>query len=81
MTLVRTVTFSTYQKVKYKMSSMIGRATGQEEPLITVNRPGSLPTAATIACFTTAGAAGGFVGSFFACMSFQLLKSSNADSF
>ena len=69
MTLVRTVTFSTYQKVKYKMSSMIGRATGQEEPLVTVNRPGSVPSAATIACFTAAGAAGGFVGSFFACKS------------
>ena len=58
---VRTVSFSIYQKAKYKYSAAIGRATGKDEPLVVVNKPGSIPTIQTVACF---GAAGATAGSF-----------------
>ena len=54
-----------YQKAKYKYSALIGQATGSDEPLVVVNRPGSVPTLATIACFTAAGATVGSVISFY----------------
>ena len=62
VTFVRTVSFQIYQKAKYKYSDVIGRATGGDEPLVVVNRPGSTPTPQTVACFAAAGAtAGAFV--------------------
>lgn len=67
VTLVRTVSFSIYQKAKYTYSAAIGRATG-EEPLVTVNRPGSIPTPGTILCFGTAGATAGGLVAIIACM-------------
>ncbi|KAL8873215.1 MAG: hypothetical protein Q9174_001279 [Haloplaca sp. 1 TL-2023] len=74
VTLVRTVSFSIYQKAKYTYSDAIGRAMG-EEPLVTVNRPGSVPTPATILCFGAAGATAGALVSFIACP-FELTKTS-----
>lgn len=62
VTFVRTISFSIYQKAKYKYSAAIGQATGSDEPLVVVNRPGSVPTLQTVACFAAAGAtAGGFI--------------------
>ena len=74
--LVRTLSFSIYQKAKYKYSKAIGQITGGDEPLVTVNKPGSNPTLSTIACFGAAGAtAGGFI-SMIACP-FELTKLSS----
>ncbi|MCJ1412309.1 hypothetical protein MMC19_006403 [Ptychographa xylographoides] len=73
VTLVRTANFSVYQKAKYIFSSAIGKATGMEEPLVTVNRPGSIPTPSTVLCFGSAGALAGCVTTFLACP-FELLK-------
>ena len=65
-TFGRTLSFSVYQKAKYKYSALIGQATGGDEPLVIVNRPGSIPTLATIACFAAAGATAGSIISFYA---------------
>ncbi|KAL9584156.1 MAG: hypothetical protein Q9212_002291 [Teloschistes hypoglaucus] len=67
VTLVRTVSFSIYQKAKYTYSAAIGQAIG-EEPLVTVNRPGSIPTAGTMLCFGAAGATAGGMVAAIACM-------------
>lgn len=67
VTLVRTTSFSIYQKFKYKYSAAIGQVTGGDEPLITVNRPGSTPTIATMACFGAAGATTGALVTFLSC--------------
>ena len=72
VTLVRTISFSIYQKAKYSYSAAIGRVTG-EEPLVTVNRPGSIPTAGTVVCFGAAGATAGAIAAFIACP-FELTK-------
>ena len=66
-TMVRTVNFSIYQKVKYKLSAAIGQVTGLDEPLKVVNTPGSVPTFATVACFGIAGATAGSCVSVLAC--------------
>ena len=34
VTFVRTISFSIYQKAKYKYSDAIGQATGSDEPLV-----------------------------------------------
>lgn len=75
-TIVRTTTFTAYQKAKYKYSAAIGRITGGEEPLVVVNRPGSNPTFATVACFTAAGATAGILSSIVACP-FELAKNAS----
>lgn len=67
VTLVRTASFSIYQSAKYKYSAAIGKATGGDEPLVVVNRPGSTPTLATIACFGAAGATAGSIITMLAC--------------
>ena len=67
VTLVRTVSFSIYQKAKYKYSAAIGTATGNDEPLVVVNRPGSIPTLGTVACFGAAGATAGAIITAIAC--------------
>ncbi|KAI4280847.1 MAG: hypothetical protein L6R38_004123 [Xanthoria sp. 2 TBL-2021] len=72
VTLVRTISFSIYQKAKYSYSAAIGRVTG-EEPLVTVNRPGSIPTPGTVVCFGAAGATAGAIAAFIACP-FELTK-------
>lgn len=66
---VRTVSFSIYQKAKYKYSAAIGQATGNEEPLVVVNRPGSIPTFQTVLCFGAAGATAGGLIAGIACKS------------
>ena len=68
VTAIRTVSFSIYQKVKYKYSATIGQVTGLEEPLIVVNKPGSIPTVPTAACFFAAGATVGSLVTVAACM-------------
>ena len=73
ITLVKTMTFSAYQKAKYRISETIGRATGGEEPLVTVNRPGSIPNLATLACFGGAGMFAGAATSVVGCP-FELTK-------
>ena len=67
VTAVRTLSFSIYQKAKYRYSAAIGRATGSDEPLVVVNRPGSIPTLGTMACFAAAGATAGAFISAIAC--------------
>lgn len=67
VTLVRTTSFSIYQKAKYKYSAAIGRAMGGDEPLVVVNRPGSTPTIATMACFGAAGGTAGALITVLAC--------------
>ena len=59
--------FSIYQKAKYKYSAAIGKATGSDEPLIVVNRPGSTPTLATMLCFGAAGATAGSIITVLSC--------------
>ncbi|KAL9056977.1 MAG: hypothetical protein Q9206_002542 [Seirophora lacunosa] len=72
VTLVRTISFSIYQKAKYNYSAAIGKAIG-EEPLVTVNRPGSIPTLGTVLCFGAAGATAGGMVAVIACP-FELTK-------
>ncbi|MCJ1414626.1 hypothetical protein MMC32_000953 [Xylographa parallela] len=72
-TIVRTANFEAYQRAKYAFSSAIGIATGKEAPLVTVNRPGSTPTPATVLCFGAAGALAGCLTTFLACP-FELMK-------
>jgi hypothetical protein len=67
ITLVRTVSFSIYQNAKYKYSAAIGRLSGNEEPLVVVNRPGSIPTFGTVICFSAAGATAGGIITAIAC--------------
>lgn len=66
---MRTLSFSVYQKAKYKASAAIGEYTGKDEPLLVVNQPGSLPTWGTVLCFGSAGAAAGAASTFLACKS------------
>ncbi|KAF2759486.1 mitochondrial carrier [Pseudovirgaria hyperparasitica] len=72
ITLVRTVSFSIYQKAKYTYDSWIFRSTGQS-PLVVANTKNAMPTLATMACFGAAGATAGCVISFIACP-FELTK-------
>ena len=67
VTVVRSISFQVYQAAKYKTSDFIGRTTGQDEPLVVVNKPGSTPNLGTVACFGVAGAAAGAVSTVFAC--------------
>lgn len=67
ITFVRTVSFSIYQNAKYKYSAAIGRISGNEEPLVVVNRPGSIPTIGTVICFGAAGATAGGIITAVAC--------------
>ena len=60
VTLVRTISFSVYQKSKYTYADWFKRNFGLD-PLVHVNTPGTYPTFSTIACF---GAAGATAGSF-----------------
>jgi solute carrier family 25 carnitine/acylcarnitine transporter 20/29 len=66
ITLVRTVSFSIYQKAKYTYSAWFERATGSA-PLVIVNTPGSLPTFSTVTCFGAAGATAGGIITIIAC--------------
>ncbi|KAI9794832.1 MAG: hypothetical protein M1816_002960 [Peltula sp. TS41687] len=72
ITLVRTVSFSIYQKTKYLYSSWLEKVTGSS-PLATSKSPGSYPTLSTIACFGAAGATAGAAITSIACP-FELTK-------
>ena len=56
--LTRVLNFGVYRKAKYYLDGVIENATGSS-PLQHVNRPGTYPNAATIVCFTGAGAIAG----------------------
>lgn len=60
VTLVRTISFSTYQRSKYTYSKWFERNFGFD-PLVHVNTLGNYPNLYTMACF---GAAGATAGSF-----------------
>lgn len=60
ITLVRTISFSVYQRSKYKYAAWMKQTFGID-PLVHVNKNGTYPNLATITCF---GAAGATAGSF-----------------
>ncbi|KAF7185419.1 putative mitochondrial carrier C29A3.11c [Pseudocercospora fuligena] len=72
VTVVRTISFSLYQKAKYALDASIYRVTG-ESPLVTANAPGSYPTLSTMTCFGLAGASAGAVITTISCP-FELTK-------
>ena len=69
VTIVRTFSFGVYQRAKYASSEYIGRLTGEDEPLVVINKPGSVPTFQILACFGFAGAVSGAASTFIACES------------
>jgi hypothetical protein len=72
VTLVRTISFSIYQRAKYAYDRSLKQMTGQS-PLELANMPGSYPSLLTVACFAPAGAT---AGAFITTMScpFELTK-------
>lgn len=72
VTVVRTISFSLYQKTKYALDRSIQEMTGQS-PLAIANAPGTYPTLATISCFGCAGATAGGVITLLSCP-FELTK-------
>jgi hypothetical protein len=72
ITLVRTVSFSIYQRAKKTYSAWIKRNLGFDVAAH-MNKPGSLPNIYSVACFGAAGATAGSVITFLACP-FELTK-------
>jgi hypothetical protein len=72
VTIVRTISFSLYQRAKYAYDKSIQSVTG-ESPLAIANAHGSYPTIATMACFGAAGATAGAVITTISCP-FELTK-------
>ena len=72
ITLVRTVSFSIYQRAKHNYANWVKRNTGVDI-IAHVNRPGTYPTLYSVACFGAAGATAGSVITFLACP-FELTK-------
>ncbi|KAK5138301.1 hypothetical protein LTR08_003362 [Meristemomyces frigidus] len=72
VTVVRTISFSLYQRMKYVLDERITRITGHS-PLAIANAPGSYPNAYTMACFGLAGAASGALITTLSCP-FELTK-------
>ncbi|KAF2801113.1 mitochondrial carrier [Melanomma pulvis-pyrius CBS 109.77] len=72
ITLVRTVSFSIYQRSKYALDDWIYQATGSS-PLVIANTRDATPTLSTIACFGLAGATAGAAITAIACP-FELTK-------
>lgn len=66
ITLVRTVSFSVYQRAKYTYDAWMTRVSGHS-PLAIANTRGARPNLNTMACFFTAGATAGAVITFIAC--------------
>ena len=66
ITLVRTVSFSIYQKSKYAYSGWIERVTGRS-PMAIINTPGTYPTPSTLVCSAAAGATAGGIITTIAC--------------
>jgi hypothetical protein len=78
VTLVRTISFSIYQKSKYAYAGLIERNFGID-PLAHANKKGAYPNAATISCFGLAGATAGSLITLVACKSIAVhsLNSTN----
>lgn len=74
ITLVRTVSFSVYQRAKYTYDAWMTRVSGSS-PLAIANTRGARPNLNTMSCFFTAGATAGAVITFIACP-FELTKMS-----
>jgi solute carrier family 25 (mitochondrial carnitine/acylcarnitine transporter), member 20/29 len=72
VTVVRTTSFSVYQRTKYALDKA-SRETFGKSPLAQANAPGSYPTMLTIATFATAGAVSGAVVTTLSCP-FELTK-------
>ena len=72
VTVVRTISFSLYQKAKYAYDRSITRITGQS-PLQIANAPGSYPNIYTMSCFGAAGATAGAIITVVSCP-FELTK-------
>ncbi|PQE17759.1 mitochondrial carrier protein [Rutstroemia sp. NJR-2017a BVV2] len=72
VTLVRTISFSVYQRSKYSYAAWFERNFGID-PLVHVNTAGTYPTFSTIACFGAAGATAGSFITLVACP-FELTK-------
>lgn len=72
VTLVRTVSFSLYQRAKHVYSDWVKRNLGYDI-LKHVNKPGTYPTLYSISCFGAAGATAGSCITFLACP-FELTK-------
>ncbi|KAF1814596.1 mitochondrial carrier [Eremomyces bilateralis CBS 781.70] len=72
ITLVRTLSFSIYQKAKYTYDDWIYQATGNS-PLVVANTRGALPSLSTALCFGGAGATAGAMITTIACP-FELTK-------
>ena len=67
VTLVRTISFSVYQKSKYTYAAWIKRNFGVD-PLVHCNTLGAHPNLATLACFGASGATAGSFITLVACM-------------
>jgi hypothetical protein len=74
ITLVRTLSFSIYQRSKYVYSDWMGRHLGFR-PLDHANRNGAYPTLGSFACFGAAGATAGSGITFIACKSIAPMTS------
>ncbi|KAG9903001.1 hypothetical protein KCV05_g15656, partial [Aureobasidium melanogenum] len=72
VTLVRTISFSLYQRSKYVVDYYMTQMTGKS-PLELANKKGQSPTLSTIACFSSAGAIAGAVITCVSCP-FELIK-------
>lgn len=72
VTLVRTVSFSIYQRAKYSYSAWVKRNFGYDV-IQHVNKPGTYPSLYSVATFGAAGATAGSVITFLACP-FELTK-------
>ncbi|EXU99520.1 mitochondrial carrier protein [Metarhizium robertsii] len=72
ITLVRTVSFSIYQRAKYSYAAWVKKNMGYDI-LRHVNKPGTYPNLYSVACFGAAGATAGSVITFIACP-FELTK-------
>ncbi|KAF5875008.1 putative mitochondrial carrier protein [Botrytis fragariae] len=72
VTLVRTISFSVYQRSKYTYSAWFKR-NFDVDPLVHINTFGTYPTLSTIACFGAAGATAGSFITLVACP-FELTK-------
>ena len=66
MTVVRTLSFTLYQKAKYRYSAIFKSITG-ESPLDIANAVGRYPNFSTVACFGLAGATTGSLVTVIAC--------------
>jgi solute carrier family 25 carnitine/acylcarnitine transporter 20/29 len=73
ITLVRTVSFSIYQKSKYFLDDAIYQATGSS-PLVIANTKDALPTLSTVACFGLSGAMAGASITTIACEKRKYVK-------